>query len=380
MTFAHHFDLALWPLTLACGHRLDTHHVRGWFDGPSESRFAPGPDLAWLPEDAASGAAASSSLTPGPKRPIDDRPSILLVHALTADAQAGGPGGWWAPLIGPGRALDPTRYRLICFNNLGSCYGSSGSADPEFPIREISAWDQARSLWMALDQLGVGKLELVVGGSLGAMISLALAALAPDRVRRLMPIAASKASSAWVLGFNHVQRQVLELFEGRPHDDRPLQLARQLALLSYRAPAGLEARQGRQVADPPFRYRVESYLEHQGHKLDQRFDRRAYLAMMQAMDSFDLGVAPGTPGAHESWQQPSEPGVLAIHCPTLAVGIDSDQLFPPGEMAQLIAPLKQRGQTAEYAEITSLHGHDAFLIEWEQLEALLQRALRLEAC
>jgi homoserine O-acetyltransferase len=288
-------------------------------------------------------------------------PTVLLVHALTGDARAGGERGWWAPLIGPGRPLDPTKVRLLCFNNLGSNYGSSGPLDDGWPSgARLTTVDQARALWSALDALGVSRLHLAAGGSLGGMILLSMAALRPGAIERLLPLGASASSSAWLVGFNHVQRQVIAL-----DPRRGLEVARQLAMLTYRAEPGLEL--GQACALPvkpgaPGRYRVEGYLEHQGVKLAQRFAASPYLAQLDAMDSHDV-----------LQRQPRLAGLTGTRA--LVVDIDTDALYTPAQVAVLARALRDAGAAVETATLKSLHGHDAFLLEWEQLAPLVTRAL-----
>ncbi|EAU68637.1 aspartokinase I/homoserine dehydrogenase, threonine-sensitive [Stigmatella aurantiaca DW4/3-1] len=337
----------------------------------------------------------------GFQRPDPSVPTVLLVHALTGDMRAGGPGGWWEPLIGPGRVLDPERVRLLCFNNLGSCYGSSGPADEGFPSRgedrrtgpsaplppgerrlderslpaTVTPWDQARAILQALDALGIQRVELLAGGSLGGMIVLCLAVLAPERFERLLPIAACEAASSWIVGWNHVARQALLLDLEFPEvARRGLELARQLAMLTYRAEPSLEARQARASPDGSSRalFPVQSYLEHQGRQLRARFDTLSYYSLLGAMDHHDLARPPeGTPEG--TW------GVSRIRASTLCVGIDRDQLFFPEHMLKLSERLRALGRPSEYAELSSLHGHDGFLIEWGPLEGLVRRALALPA-
>lgn len=389
------FDLSLPGLTLEAGAWLPRHQVRGWWWGPEE-------DLPWLhsrarlvSDDEARQRPVRRTLAeqqplPRPPRRPAPVPTVLLVHALTGDMRAGGPGGWWEPVIGPGRALDPTRVRLLCFNNLGSCYGTTGPADEGFPTRlddtrfgpppslpkgdlrqdearlpaTVTPWDQARSILLALDALDVDEVALVTGGSLGGMIVLCLAALAPERFARICPIATAESSSPWVVGLNHVARQALLLDPGFPESpQRGLELARQLAMLTYRAEPGLEAVQPR----PPrwssrALYPVESYLEHQGRKLAARFDARAYLVQLGAMDHHDLS---------------RHGGLSRIRASALCVGIDRDQLFFPEHMEALARRLRGHGCHAEHAVLSSLHGHDGFLVEWDPLAALLTRALAL---
>lgn len=301
---------------------------------------------------------------------------MLLVHALTGSAQAGGEGGWWEPLIGPGRALDPDCYRILCFNNLGSCYGSSGPGVEGFPTEknlELTSLDISRALLLALDKLGIGKIHLTTGGSLGGMVTLALAALAPERFERLLPLATSVAASAWVVGWNHVARQILRLDPGYPDNiGRGLEIARQLAMLTYRAEPGLDARQPRPVLASSHEsgYPVQSYLEHQGAKLRNRFAAQAYELQLAAMDHHDL-MQP-LPGD-------TRPAISRVKASTFVVDIDTDQLFTPLQTETLAKCLREAGARVERATVRSIHGHDAFLMEWETLGPILTRALHLQA-
>jgi len=227
---------------------------------------------------------------------------------------------------------------------------------------------------MALDAVDVGRVHLATGGSLGAMVVLCLGALAPRRFPRIAPIAGMLAATPWIVGWNHIGRQAV-----LADPERGLELARQLAMLTYRAEPGLTLRHGRSPAsDAEFEgpwsaragYRTQTYLEHQGRKLSERFTTRAYLHQLDAMDHHDVFRAP--PGSDGRWDP-----LDRIRSSTLAIGIDTDRLFDPGHMRRLASDLAGRGHHAEYAEIESLHGHDAFLIEWNQLDGLLRRALTL---
>ena len=376
------FELSLGALSLDEGGRVDPLVVRGWLWSPRED---PLPRTIPPPRDpATSGAVRRSreellSVPVWPTPTLPSFPTVLVVHALTGDMRAGGESGWWAPVIGPGRALDPTEHRIICINQLGSCYGTSGPADEGFPATRITTWDQARAILLALDGLGIGPIELVVGGSLGGLIALCLAALAPDRFKRLMPIAATAKSSSWVIGFDHVQRQIIRSDPGFPEDiGRGLELARQIAILTYRAEEGLDARQGRiRTAGSDFPFRMQTYLEHQGKKLRRRFDGRAYLAQADAMDSHDATLPPIVRDDHESWSlRPGPVSAQRIRSATLAVAIDTDRLFFASRVEALRDALS-RATSFDVATIQSPHGHDAFLIEWSQLDPILRQGLAL---
>lgn len=309
-----------------------------------------------------------------PENPDPKVPTVLIVHALTGGAQAGGEGGWWSPLIGPGCAFDPNKYRIICFNNLGSFYGSSAPGLPGFPRGRgvtLTTLDIAGAIIQGLDKLGIRRVHLTAGGSLGGMVVLALAALAPKRFERLLPIATCAASSAWIVGWNHVAREILRLDPGYPHHvSRGLEVARQLAMLTYRAEPGLEINQHRNL--PPVQnfkgYRVQSYLEHQGRKLKNRFTGTCYELLLDAMDHHDL-LRP-LPGQ-------KAPALSRIRAASLVVHVDSDQLFTPAQSAELAKQLRAAGAPVTRTELKSPHGHDAFLIEWSQMAAIVTRALSL---
>jgi homoserine O-acetyltransferase/O-succinyltransferase len=371
------FDVRLPALPLVRGGTAEPHVARGFWWGPGTDIQALEARTRSLSPEALRGASAQEPVRrtqlpaarPAGAAALDaDVPTVLLVHALTGDARVGGPGGWWEPLIGPGRVLDPARVRILCFANLGSCYGSTGPLDAGFPKdAQLTPWDLARALLLAVDALGIQRLALVGGGSLGGMVSLCVGALGGRRVERLLPLVTAAASSAWVLAWNHVQRSILKLDSGWPDDvGRGLEIARQVAMLTYRAEPGLEAKQGRR--SPPeagvaLPFRVQGWLEHQGQKLRRRFDARAYLLQADAMDHHDLDQAP--------------PGAGAISASSLVVDVDTDQLFTPAQVDALAQRLRKDGAHVERATLHSAHGHDAFLLEWDGLAALFRRALAL---
>jgi homoserine O-acetyltransferase len=372
------FDVRLPALRLGRGGTVEPHLARGFWWGPETDLPALGARTHGLGEAELRAAQAQEPVhrtqvplslqALGAPKLDESVPTVLLVHALTGDARVGGPGGWWEPLIGPGRALDPSRVRILCFANLGSCYGSSGPLDAGFPSgAELTPWDIARALLQGVGALGLQRLALVGGGSLGGMVSLCVGALGGTRVERLLPLVTAAASSAWVVAWNHVQRGILRLDPGWPDSvGRGLELARQAALLTYRAEPGLEAKQGRHLvgeAGFDFPYRVQGWLEHQGQKLRRRFDARAYLLQADAMDHHDLDNAP--------------PGAGSISASSLVVDVDTDQLFTPAQVEALASRLRKGGAHVERATLKSPHGHDAFLLEWDALTALFKRALSL---
>jgi homoserine O-acetyltransferase len=284
--------------------------------------------------------------------------AVVVCHALTGDADAD---AWWSGLFGPGRALDPRTDFIICANVLGGCYGSTGptsvnpdtdrpwgSTFPEITVRDIVTVQQR-----LLDALGVRRVKLVIGGSLGGMQVLEWALLDPHRVQAIAAIAAPGRHSAWSIAIGEAQRQAIA---AAADPAAGLAVARQIAMISYRSRVALEQRFGRTTHDDG-RWRVSSWLRMHGERLVERFDAQTYLTLSQAMDQHDVARGRGTYQA-----------VLgSIGQPALIVGIDSDVLYPLDEQEELSRLLPQ----ARFEVLRSPHGHDAFLIEMETLNDLV---------
>lgn len=301
-------------------------------------------------------------------RPPGDAPQVVVVHALTGSADAAG--DWWEPLIGPGRALDTDRIGVLGANLLGGRYGSTGptSIDPRtgrafgrsFPA--VSTRDQACAQWALLDALGIDEITLVVGGSLGGMVALEVALVRPAAVRHVMPIAAPAATGPMAIAWNRIQTHLIE----RLGDDG-LALARQFAMTTYRSEADFEERFGRSI-EPDGRPSVVSYLDHQGVKLVDRFDGDTYRILAGAMDSHDAGAGRGGLDAALAHLAVSDVRLTGV-------GIVDDILYGPRQVRALVSAAARAGVAARYREIRSTKGHDAFLVEWDQLGTLLGEAL-----
>lgn len=295
-------------------------------------------------------------------------PQVVVVHALTGSADAAG--DWWEPLIGPGRALDTTRVGVLCSNLLGGRYGSTGptSNDPRtgrpygdaFP--RLTVRDQARVIWRLLETLGIERVELVAGGSLGGMVALEVALERPTRVRTTMPIAAPAATGAMAIAWDHVQLALV-----RRLGAEGMALARQLAMITYRSDADLDGRFGRrQEGDGAFA--ISSYLEHQGRKLLERFDPQTYRVLAEAMDTHDIGR--DRRGTGSALRRLALAGTRLV-----GVGIEGDILYGPAQVRELVQAARSARVRTRYRHIRSTKGHDAFLVEWDQLERILRQAL-----
>jgi homoserine O-acetyltransferase len=276
--------------------------------------------------------------------------------------------------------LDPTRQRIVCFNQLGSCYGSFGPADEGFPARPptgdpavarwpapLTAFDQARAILLALDGLGITHVEALIGGSLGGMVALSLAVLAPERFGRVVNIAGDGVSTAWIRAYNHVGRS---LIAANPHQG--LDAARQLAMISYRAPDGFQRRfaDGANGANGG----IGDWLDHHGRSLVARFDPFAYVAQLDAMDQTDVDRVPRHDPA-ESWHPSGEWGLKRYTNPLFGVGISTDQLYPPARVREIVDAHVARGGHGAYAALDDDNGHDAFLIAFDPLRDILHAFL-----
>jgi homoserine O-acetyltransferase len=294
---------------------------------------------------------------------------IVVCHALTGNTSAD---EWFQGLLGPGKLLDTEQYFIICPNALGSCYGSSGPAsinpDTQQPLRidfpEITIRDMVQLQQNLLDHLRISGIELVIGGSMGGMQALEWSIM-DDRPESSILIGMGKAHSPWTIGISHAQRQAIfndpNWKDGYYASEAPprkgLALARMIAMISYRTDSDYQKKFGRLLQDGTEDYQVESYLDYQGDKLVDRFDAVSYVRLTQAMDSHDVGR--GRSSCKEALQK--------IDIPTLVIGTDSDLLYPIHEQQEL-AKLIPKGQ---YAEMESTYGHDAFLIEFEQMQNII---------
>lgn len=303
--------------------------------------------------------------------------AILICHALTGSADVD---AWWPGIIGPGKTFDPARDFVVCANILGSCYGSTGpvsqkpgTCEPyrgDFP--RISIRDMVQLERLLLDELGVEKLELVTGPSLGGMQALEWSLMYPERVGSIVPIGVGGQHSAWCIGISEAQRAAIAADpnwnDGFYTDDAPphrgLAAARMMAVCTYRSWESFRQRFGRNEREDG-EYQVQSYLQHQGEKITGRFDANSYVCLTHAMHTHDLGRGRG-----------SYPEVLStITQPALVVSVSSDALYPPEEQKFLADHMPN----ARYEILHSVHGHDGFLIETEALGEMIAQFRRSSA-
>jgi homoserine O-acetyltransferase/O-succinyltransferase len=289
--------------------------------------------------------------------------AIWVCHALTGTTDVE---SWWPALFGAGKALDPDAHYIVCANVLGGCYGSAGPlTHGHAAFAGLTIADVVRHQQLLAQHLGITKIKLMLGGSMGGFQALEWALRAPAIVERLALVATSYRQSAGAIALSQLQLAQIErdpLFQGGDYapSSAPvegLSLARQIGHLSYRCSGELDARFGReQTASGEFQ--VNRYLAHQGAKLVQRFDANSYVALNRAMNAFDACEGRGEPRF----------ALGRLNLPALVVAIDSDWLYPPSEQAKLAALLPN----AAHMTVHSNSGHDGFLLDAAKFEPALR--------
>ena len=276
-----------------------------------------------------------------------DAPLIIALGGISAHRRpcSGDGNGWWESQCGEGKTLDTQRYRVLGIDWLGGCDQSTGArGDAEFPV--ISTADQARALLLLLNRLGVRRVHLLVGASYGGNVAQHLAALLGDRLRKLVLLSAAHCPAQFGLGLRHIQRAILDLGGETPE---ALALARSLAVLCYRTTEGVEQR----FAEDESRDGVVGWLQHHGEKFSQRFDTAAYRCLGRSLDGHQID--PET-----------------IRAPTTVFAVREDLTVPLSLLHEYVG---RAGGNCELVEISSAHGHDAFLKEEAAVSAILAAAL-----
>ncbi len=363
----------------------------------------------------------------------DKSNAILICHALSGSHHAAGyhsaddtKAGWWDNMIGPNKAIDTNRFFVVCVNNIGSCFGSTGPTTinpnsitddnepqvygPDFPLVTIKDWVKTQA--MLSDRLGIKAWHAIVGGSMGGMQAMQWSVDYPDRLKRCVVIASTPKLSAQNIAFNEVARQSIlsdpDFKNGRylqagTYPRRGLILARMVGHITYLTDDAMKAKFGRDLKSGKFMYgydvefQVESYLRYQGERFSENFDANTYLLMTKALDYFDPtryyaidsveplessiaesvktttatikdeleDYAAASDDASNTHQELTALKTAFAHtqCQYLIVSFTSDWRFAPERSQEIVDALMATGKPVSYINVDAPHGHDSFLFD-----------------
>ncbi|MDQ6844143.1 MAG: homoserine O-acetyltransferase [Bacteroidota bacterium] len=296
---------------------------------------------------------------------------VWIFHALTANSKAE---EWWPGLVGEGKLFDPKKYFIICVNMPGSCYGSTGPLDinpttnepyyHDFPF--FTPRDMVRAYQFLKKFLGIKKIKIGIGGSMGGQQCIEWAIEEPELFEYIFPLATNAFHSAWGIAFNASQRMSIEATESWK-EKRPgagvegMKVARSIALISYRHYETYHASQSEDSNGHLENFKPESYQRYQGEKLAKRFNAFSYYFLSKGMDSHNVGRG----------RESVEKALSLIKAKTLVIGITTDILFPLNEQEFLAKNIP----SARLIAIDSLYGHDGFLLEFEKIQNLITKFL-----
>ncbi len=288
-------------------------------------------------------------------QPIGDAPIVLVNHALTGNSTVTGEKGWWNDLIGEDKIIDTNHFTVIAFNIPGNGYddnfGNLISNYQDFTVRDI-----ARIFWEGLYFLKVETVFAVIGGSLGGALAWEMTVLFPDKVENLIPIATDWKATDWVIANVLIQDQILN------NSDDPIADARLHAMLLYRTPQSINQRFQRNKLENLSVFQIENWLIIHGFKLKNRFRLAAYKLMNHLLKTNDITRD------RKDFLTLMQDVKTNIHI----VAVDTDYFFIPDENRETYHVLKSIRDNVFYNEIKSIHGHDAFLIEFDQLAQILE--------
>ncbi|WP_369992555.1 alpha/beta fold hydrolase [Winogradskyella sp.] len=285
---------------------------------------------------------------------LGSAPIILVNHALTGNSNVIGESGWWNDLIGDNKCLDTNYYTVLAFNIPGNGFDNINENLID-NYRDFTARDIAELFAIGLERLNINQLYAVIGGSVGGGIAWELAALRPNLIEHLIPIATDWKSTDWIIANCHIQDAILN------NSSKPLEDARRHAMTLYRTPESLTQKFGRSKKIHNL-FNVESWLNYHGDNLSNRFHLKAYKMMNQILRTINV--------AEDGYalKDLAKKITADIHIIT----INSDLLFKPEENWNTYVELKSVKENVTIGEIKSIHGHDAFLIEYQQLVKLLR--------
>jgi homoserine O-acetyltransferase len=317
--------------------------------------------------------------------------AVCILHALSGSSHVfssveNPEPGWWERFLDENSTIHPERHFIICANILGGCYGTTGPSSVEpstgkkYALRfpQITIGDMVEAQRLLVRALGIDRPLILIGPSMGGMLVLEWAVKHPEDVSHAIIIGSNVRSYAQTIALRSVQREAIlsdPAFNGGDYDEerfprRGLALARKIGFITYRSDLEFNARFGRRQRDarPHFlegRFEVQSYLDHHGRKFVERFDANTYLYYSRAMDLYDAAKGYASLDA----------ALSRVEAKSLLVGIDSDFLCPMAQVREVYEGLRSAGREAVFETIHSIHGHDSFLVELEQIHSILRRFL-----
>jgi homoserine O-acetyltransferase/O-succinyltransferase len=284
-------------------------------------------------------------------------PIVAALGGISAGRLVTGanPKGWWSDVVGPSRALDTHRFRVLGFDFLGGSGQTTGPRRGQTDFPSISAFDQVRVLTQLLDHLRIAQLHAIVGASYGAMVALAFAQLEPARVGRVIAISGADRTHPMSTAWRSVQRAIVRYAVSRNDGAEGLRLARALAMATYRSSQEFAERfsEPAKQIDGRFQFPVENYLLSRGNAYAASYVPEAFVCLSESIDLHQVDAA-------------------QIKVPVTLVAVREDQIVPLADMRSLKSRL---GGRAELVELSSLYGHDAFLKEIDALAKVFKSAL-----
>ncbi len=282
---------------------------------------------------------------------LNTAPIVMVNHALTGNSQVVGENGWWNDLIGVNKTIDTRKYTIIAFNVPGN--GFEGNIIENY--LDFTTRDVARLFILGIQILDIKQLFALIGGSVGGGIAWEMIALEPKITQNFIPIASDWKSTDWLIANCYLQEKILN------NSSQPIEDARIHAMMCYRTPESFKEKFQRTSTDSLDSFQVESWLNHHGEKLQQRFQLSAYKMMNQLLKTIDITRN----------RSSFEKIISAIEANIYIIGINSDLFFTANENRDTYQLIKKFKDNVFYSEIDSQHGHDAFLMEYEQLDDLL---------
>lgn len=279
-------------------------------------------------------------------QPLHFAPVVLINHALTGNSTIAGEHGWWKTLVGENKIIDTNHYTVICFNIPGNGYDGFFIDN----YKDFKTADIAKIFLEGLKALHISRLFAIIGGSVGGAIGWEMLAIENDLAEKFIPVACDYKTTDWL----HSQCLVQEFLLN--HHEEPLQKARIHAMLCYRTPESLNQRFKKNYDFEKGLLKSHDWLNYHGKALNERFSLKAYHLMNQLLMTIDA----------------DESHLKTITAEIHLIAVDSDLFFPAFEIKNFYNKLKAEKNNIEYQEIKSIHGHDAFLMEYEQLNEILR--------